>query len=251
MASFRKRSNGKWLAEVRVQGVAHVRKTFGLKGDAKIWAAAEEARIKSGGSVTRETLSWLISQYQATRTKTLYEDGILQWWNTRLGKMKLSDLHRKHFKLARAAMVATPKERGTGTLAPATVNRRVAAISAVIAHGIEELELLDNNPARMRVLTENKQRNRLLTEDEPIRLLDACRDFKSGLADAQPEPALYLLARLAMMTGARAGELLKLRWSDVNLEDGYIIFRDTKNGDIRPAPIAGSALSGSEGKCVQ
>ena len=245
MASYRKRPNGNWLAEVRKQGVSPVRKTFALKSEAKAWAQKEESRITSGGSVTKETLGWLIEHFQEHRTTNTYEDSVLKWWRKRLGNKKLSELRRKDFTLARAALVSAPKERGEGLLAPATVNRRVAAVSAVLSYGIDELEVLDVNPARLKSLPENNKRDRLLSDEERERLMDACRNFTtgSGKKDAQPEPALYLLVRLAMITGARAGELTGLCWCDVNLENGYAILRDTKNGDTRSVPIAGEAFT--------
>ena len=45
-----------------------------------------------------------------------------------------------------------------------------------------------------------------------------------------------------MFTGARKNELARLKWSDLNLEDGVGTFRETKNGKTLIVPIAQYAL---------
>ncbi len=47
---------------------------------------------------------------------------------------------------------------------------------------------------------------------------------------------------LALTTGARQGELLGLRWKDVDFEREALIFHHTKNGERRVAPLAGKAI---------
>jgi integrase len=47
---------------------------------------------------------------------------------------------------------------------------------------------------------------------------------------------------LALATGARRGELLNLRWSDVDLKRGTLTFHQTKNGERRAVPLTGYAL---------
>lgn len=46
-------------------------------------------------------------------------------------------------------------------------------------------------------------------------------------------PQLHLLVVLALATAARAGELLKLTWEHVELDEGRVILRHTKNGGPR------------------
>ena len=243
MANFRKRGNT-WTARVRIKG-QEVTKTFPTKGDAKIWADETELKLKKGGSVSRETLAWLIESYKDAKEMESHKHTVLTWWTDRMGSVKLSDLRKADFADARRAIQKIPAVRGGGLLAPATVNRRMALISAVLSYGADHdaglgLDCLDPNPAHLKSLTENNERDRLLSETERDALLAACK--------AHPEPALYALVRTAMITGARAGELLALRWNDVDLENGMVRItkntrRDTtKNTDSRAVPIAGEAL---------
>lgn len=129
---------------------------------------------------------------------------------------------------------------------PATLNRYMVAISAVFTWAIEA-RLAPRawvHPCRgIRRLPEAEGRVRFLDADERSRLFAACR--------ASRYPRLYALALTAMLTGARRGELLALRWRDLNLEAGIARLGKTKNGDRRTlillprvlealAPFAGS-----------
>ncbi len=46
-------------------------------------------------------------------------------------------------------------------------------------------------------------------------------------------PRLYLLVLMALTTGARLGEMLNLRWSDVDLAKRRATLHKTKNGSKR------------------
>jgi integrase len=43
------------------------------------------------------------------------------------------------------------------------------------------------------------------------------------------------MALFSLHTGARAGEVFNLRWADVDISQGLLIFKDTKSGKNRPA----------------
>ena len=52
------------------------------------------------------------------------------------------------------------------------------------------------------------------------------------------DSTLYDVVVLALMTGARQGELCSLKWSDVDLKDAMLTFRHTKNGETRAVPLS-------------
>ena len=70
----------------------------------------------------------------------------------------------------------------------------------------------------------DNRRTRILSEDEQQRLLEEC-----------PTAKMRGLLTLALLTGARIGELLNLRWEDT--ADGLLTFLETKNGKARTLPI--------------
>jgi integrase len=81
---------------------------------------------------------------------------------------------------------------------------------------------------------ESRGRTRFLSDDERGALLGAC--------EKSEWPALRALVLLAITTGARRGELINLRWEDVDLKAGRALVRETKNDEQRTLPLAGKAL---------
>jgi integrase len=117
-------------------------------------------------------------------------------------------------------------------LAPATINRYVAATSSLFGF-TSKMRLTPKNwvhPCRdIGREREDNEVERYLSKDERSALLLAAR--KSSW------DKLYLLVLMALVTGARKGNLLSLRWGDVDLEAGVARLRSTKNGDRRVLPL--------------
>jgi integrase len=91
---------------------------------------------------------------------------------------------------------------------PATLNRYIAALSGVFTWAIEQRLTPKGwkNPCRgIKRMPEPGGRVRFLDDDERTRLLTACK--------ASQYPRLHALVLTAMLTGARRGELLALRWN--------------------------------------
>jgi integrase len=237
MASFRKRGKT-WDVRVRRTGHKDLTKSgFPNKRDARTWATEQENIINKGGMVDASnfTLGNLIEDFKEDRPLNKYQITVLDWWSKELGGRKLSTLHRRDFIKARNKLVKVNGSKGT-PIAPATVNRRMAAISAVISWHMDDNEdaFIQVNPARIKSQPEDKPKVEPLTDEQRERLLKACA--KSD------QPALYPFVLVAMASGARAGELQGLRWQDVDLKRGIARLYDTKNGTDRVVPIQGKAL---------
>ena len=72
-------------------------------------------------------------------------------------------------------------------------------------------------------------RTRRLVSDEKERLLIA--------ASSQRNIYITSIIEFAIETGMRRSEILKLRWCDVDLENGFASLYDTKNGEDRRVPL--------------
>ncbi|MHB9150483.1 MAG: tyrosine-type recombinase/integrase [Thermoleophilia bacterium] len=111
---------------------------------------------------------------------------------------------------------------------PTQANRTVALLSKMMslaeAWGMRPPA---SNPCRGLQKFREKKRDRYLSTPELARLGDAIR-----AADAEEsEPWAALLAlRLLLLTGMRLGEVLTLRWENVDLEHGVLRLADSKTG---------------------
>lgn len=120
------------------------------------------------------------------------------------------------------------RKAGGKAKTPSTLNRYMVALSAVFTWAIERRLCPKGwtNPCRgIKRQEEPDGRVRFLDAGERERFFAQCRSSKY--------PRLYALVLTAMLTGARRGELLALRWRDVDLEEGVANLGRTKNGDRR------------------
>ena len=208
-----------YRAQIRLKGYPAQTATFRRKTDAKRWAQQTEVEIREGryfktAEARRHTLAELIERYIAEvipgRRKEDHQvlTAQLRWWSSRLGAYTLADVT--------PAMIAEQRDRlgqGEGMsgrkIAPATQNRYLQALSHVFSVAFREWEWIEDNPMRrVRKLKEPRGRVRFLSDDERERLLEACTESKC--------PDLHALVILAISTGARQGELLSLRWPDID-----------------------------------
>ena len=119
-------------------------------------------------------------------------------------------------------------KKKTGQRSGATLNRYLVALAALFTWAKRQRLVprgFDSPTRHVEKNTETRGRVRYLTDDERDRLLAACIE--------SPWPRLYVFVLMALTTGARRGELLGLRWCDVDLERAEAVLHDTKNGDRR------------------
>lgn len=120
------------------------------------------------------------------------------------------------------------RAKRTGRRSGATLNRYLVAFGALFSWArrqrlVARTAVSPTKHVEKRV--ESRGRVRYLSDVERVRLLAACQ------GSAWPRLTLFVL--MAITTGARRGELLGLRWRDVDLERGEAVLHDTKNGDRR------------------
>lgn len=95
----------------------------------------------------------------------------------------------------------------------ATINRELHSARAAINFYLKDHDIDMKNPFSNFKLPENDPRIRFLTYQEAHKLIKACED----------NYYLYLFVRLALLTGCRTGELLKLTWDRVKFDTKYIL----------------------------
>jgi integrase len=108
---------------------------------------------------------------------------------------------------------------------PATLNRELALIKHLYVKAIEWGKAKENPAKKVKLLKGEVKRVRYLMPDQVQIFLSNCEDF------------LKPIVTLAVHTGMRKGELLGLRWDQVNFGQGFITLLDTKNHERRDIPM--------------
>jgi integrase len=249
-------------AQVRMTGYPARTASFANKRDAQKWAATVEADMIEGrhfkdASGRKRTLAEAIKRFRA-EVLPLKKDGsmygfTLAWWEANHGTKRLGEVSRGWLADCRTELLsgtftrATPGSKRsllaadqaapTRCRTPATANRYMAALSAVFSQACGDWEWLQPaaNPfAGFGKLPEGKHKGKAYADEARAKLLQA----------AAADPQLHRLVRVALGTAARAGELVGLTWSHVELgeTEGRLMFEDTKNGESRIAWLYGDAL---------
>jgi len=111
-------------------------------------------------------------------------------------------------------------------VAPATVNRHLACLKSLFNKAIAWNKFKGVNPVRgVKLFKENNQRLRFLEREEINKLLSVCNKN------------LRAIVIVALNTGMRRGEILGLRWRDLDIKRSVIYLHNTKNGEKRELPI--------------
>jgi integrase len=185
------------------------------------WLDSFEAQVRSGERSART-----LNDYTAVAKRMLLP---------RLGRRRARSLTRRDVRQLKAALT---EEHGL-----ASANLALRALSAMLSHGLE-IGRLESNPATGQGQFTTKRRERFLSEVELARLGAALRRAETeGLPPAPQErgsyrdpdralvpayPAAVAAIRLLLLTGMRRGEVLDLRWTDLDPERGEIVLRRHK-----------------------
>src|SRR5437667_1167611 len=124
------------------------------------------------------------------------------------------------------AEVETWRRERMSKCRPATINRDLSRLRHMLNIAVE-WELLEESPMQgMKFLQENNARTRYLSLEECQRLIASCI-----------APHIRAIVTVALHTGMRLSEILNLRWQDLDFSSGFILVRDSKNGQERQVPM--------------
>ncbi len=249
MATIEKRDNSDgstgYRVRVRLAGEKPRTRTFQRLTDAKAWAKAVETDMARGAFVPTaidrsRTLSQLIDKYvvehlphKPNNADAAKQARLLEWWKVDSGFVTLDKLKPETITDARARLRIRTKRDGA-SISAATVNRYLAALSAVCKWGWKELRWLQSNPLlSITKSSEGAGSGRALEPQEQAELLRACRESS--------DQNLYCFVILALTTASRYSPLRMLQWDAVNFDRKTIDFGIQKNGRRRIVPIVGPA----------
>ena len=248
MATFMKRRNkngeDRITVVVRVKGYPRQTATFRNMTLARDWAQRTEAAIKDGRHfkdkeskkhTLKELADRFLEELEDSQFKSLPEyKRIFVWWVNKLGDYKLSDVTPALISEYKSRLIKEEthmKKNRSG----ARANRYLAVLSSAMNTAVKEWGWLEDNPVtKIKKFPEPTGRVRYLDNFEREALFKACENSSNK--------DLKLVVLMALSTGARKMEIWGLKWNDLDLKTGRIVFRNTKNKEIRGVRLTGPAL---------
>lgn len=233
MTVFKRDGSPHWFIEFTFKG-HKVRQSSGMtkKSDAKEFESILRQELKNQmllGKVATMNLGEAIDRY--------YDGVIAPKGNVGVAKRELYALNQ----LRKALGAGTPITKLTVRIladykdhmlaekkAPATVNRYLATIKAILNKAKDEWGTLAVVPT-IKLLPLDNARYRWLSEDEEKKLLPVCA------------PHLHDLVVFLIDTGARLREATGLTWTNVDLDRkprAAVRFMETKSGKPRGVPLS-------------
>lgn len=250
MATITQRGD-KWQAKIRRDGYPSKSKTFAKHSDAEAWARIQESEMDRGvwrdrSSAESTTFYALLERYlkdvvpakrgaevETLRIKTLMRDKVTLYKLSALSPLILSEWRDRRLD---AGCVG------------ATVRRELDIVSAVFNWARRELMIQVENPvSSIRRPPPSAARTRRLEEGEEKKLITALEDHpaegEKKYREGTRNPWIKPIALLALETAMRRGELLSLKWDDVDLKKRTAFLQITKNGDSRTVPLSSRAIA--------
>jgi integrase len=238
MATIRKHRD-KWQVQVRRAGIRPMSKSFAVRKDALEWARhierqADRHELPTDPKALQSvTLGDLVRRYRDTVSPTkktaATETIVLNAFLTRqICFKRLSELRTEDF--------ATYRDQRLQVIKPTSLKRELNPVRHLfeVARNEWGLPLKENPLDRLKLEAPDQRRERRLRPGEFEELLEAARCCRNKL--------IAPVIRFAVATGMRRGEILAMRWTDLNREQRSLLIPETKNGHSRTIPLTSAAL---------
>lgn len=211
---------------------------------AQAWAEPEEKELQTEaelGDVRADlatlTIGGLIKEYLADpKVKTLrsYENikNLLNWWLPDYAKVKVRNIGPRTLRAAREKLQTTGRRRKAR--AAGTVNRHLSVMRKAWNWGRTNGYIPTGRvwPTGL-LLPEPRGPMKILSDKALARVLKATK----------PDPVMYAATVVAIATGIRRGELLRLQWKDIDLDGNKLTLHITKTNVPRVVYLASSAVA--------
>lgn len=181
----------------------------------------ERLGVKPRRSWREAVVRWLAETSEKATHK--HDKAKLAWLHPYLGERYLDEINLDVIDQIRSARLKD--------VSKATTNRYLALVRAILLRARDEWEWIDKVP-KVRLFKETNSRERSLTPEQAKSLL-------KELPEHQREMVLFTLA-----TGLRQSNVLKLEWSQVNLDlrHAWVRGSDSKNRHPISVPLNDIAI---------
>lgn len=230
-----KLKDGKWVIDFTCKGKRITR----VIGESKRQAEAALAAMKA--DILREKYGL----GQAARQEVLFETHAKEYLELYAKQNKRSWArdetsinHLKEFFHGKNLSDITPEliekyrlARRANRISPATINRETACLTTIFSKALSWGKVEINPVLKVKKFREPASRERILTGDEARRLLNAA------------SPELRPLLITALGTGLRRGEILGLKFTELDFVRGSILISHSKSGKPRKVPMSGTVAA--------
>ncbi len=176
--------------------------------------------------VSNTYLPWAMANKRSWRDDVMHARIICEFF----AGETFNDINRRMIERFKNLRRTTITRRGSQRT-PATVNRELEVLSKIFSLAMDD-EIIESNPCRkVKKLRMDNQRTRHLSIAEEDRLMVALTGRRGHLKP---------VVTMAIYTGMRRGELLKLRRSHVDFGLNLINVKQTKTGKDRTIPMDAS-----------
>ena len=237
--AYIKNIKGRFKVEIKKKGFPRFSRTFIRIKDAKQFAKDTESKMERNvfedySVASGTTLKEILIRYRDE--KTALKKGAKEETSTVNFLIRHSISLNSLMRLRSHHIYKLMKELGE-TRANATVKKYINLICHAwrVAKREWGINLPLENPCDMVTLPKvNDARDRIPTKKEYEKLLDAC--------DSSNLIILKDIVVFAASTGARQGEILKMKRQHIDFEKKQITFFDTKNSEDRTIPVPDNVL---------
>jgi len=236
-----RKDNNKWLFVIELGKDENGKRRQIMRRGFKTKKEAEEAYNKAKYEIQQQGKclepskllykdylnEWLSNKRHnlSQQTFELYSSNINNHIEPVLGDIQLSKLSALHIQ----RFITELKNKG---LSNSTVERIYSIVNASLNNAVKK-ELLNKNVATLVDKPKVKQRELQVWDIKMVQqFLKTAREH---------EPRLYIAFHLALLTGMRQGEILGLRWQDVEFERGNIVVRQTLSHDGKTLKSGGKS----------
>ena len=174
-------------------------------------------RYQHGGyELVQEAIDRYLLNMEGGKT---YEDHVYfaKWWGKQFAGERLNAITVTGLEAIRRGLMQG--------LSNGRVNKYIGWLRACLNEAVRHGKLNNNPVVKMKGLPEPMRKTRLLTPEEEAKLLTAMG----------PTHAPWI--RLAILTGLRQGEQMRMEWANVDLDLGLITLPETKGGGAQYAPL--------------
>lgn len=211
----------------------------------------QDGNIKLGDFCNQYLEILSTSESVAPTTVAMHKRAIQHYILPALGHIKMKDLKPIHVqKFIQEISKELPntstrnRDQSTMKLKPATIKRYYVVLQSILSRACK-LGVISTNPAtssKIDLPQQGQAEIEIFTKEEASKMLSCLNN----------EPLIYqALIHLAIVTGARKGELIALTWDNIDLKTGTIIIKQsnykltgeeiktktTKSGKIRSVSI--------------